>query len=601
MPLPGVVRFDSNVLSLLGNRCLDDIVIGANTTTGSTSTQVLQNRWICNVCKVKWFLDFNETCEHEKKCGPPPSLSTVEDDKEDKNGIYAYQCQHYAGQKRFEKIETELREACDNAGAPHLYYRGNHNTEDGSTSDSTHYLKMRRRDIKEKLEQYILEKENNNAVVVTNEDDLINIEHVDNTFILQFDADISTKASIYTYVGSYYQGSTIMGRRRLRNTDEERATARRASQKKHDKKRNSPETLLRQSMKDKRRRIEAGSKIPQDYVDITNNHPSAVQQPMFSQHTYNGYDTGSILNWNHHLMPNIPYYDPYNMIHRSTYHQLMTTQTPPSSCTMINDTNTTSSRTDTASASLVNQKAGTDHSKELVDNKSNKECTSPISTRSKSTKRQRQRYNNTYYQRLCLLNKYKKVFGVEIVDYLKQHDQLQMMNINGNIVPHLTHTAQRMLMTSIITTCYIPLLNNIINNNGNLCPQTTANEQNITDKDSTSQTESVVDAESNSTFPDTHLNQSPIPVPSVCISSSNIDNAYDQDTDDEDATHLDSKPSPVPSSCTSGNIEGRVKKKEDAYDLDTDNEDMDDKEEGSDHKYEITEEHPVRSGGRYRR
>ena len=112
-----------------------------------------------------------------------------------------------------------------------------------------------------------------------------------------------------------------------------------------------------------------------------------------------------------------------------------------------------------------------------------------------------------------------------------------------------------------------------------LCPQsqTTTNGQNIIDKDLTLQTESVVGTKGNTTTPTTQLTQSPIPVPSVCMSSSNDDNAYDQDTDDEDATHLDSKPDPVPSSCTSGNIEGRVKKEEDAYDMDTDNEDVDDK------------------------
>lgn len=87
----------------------------------------------------------------------------------------------------------------------------------------------------------------------------------------------------------------------------------------------------------------------------------------------------------------------------------------------------------------------------------------------------------------------------------------------------------------------------------------------------------------------TQLNQAPMPVPSVYISnsSSNDDNAYDQDTDDEDATQMDSKPDPVPSSSISGNLDS-------AYDMDTDNEDIDDKEEGSDHKYK-TEEHPVKT------
>jgi len=63
----------------------------ANTTTtgANTSTKVLQKRWICDVCKVKWFLDFNEACEHEKNChGPSPTLSrssTIEDDEEEED------------------------------------------------------------------------------------------------------------------------------------------------------------------------------------------------------------------------------------------------------------------------------------------------------------------------------------------------------------------------------------------------------------------------------------------------------------------------------------------------------------------------------------
>ena len=32
------------------------------------STKVLQKRWVCDVCKVKWFLDYNEACEHERQC-----------------------------------------------------------------------------------------------------------------------------------------------------------------------------------------------------------------------------------------------------------------------------------------------------------------------------------------------------------------------------------------------------------------------------------------------------------------------------------------------------------------------------------------------------
>ena len=314
-----------------------------------------------------------------------------------------------------------------------------------------------------------------------------------------------------------------MGRPQLYNTDEERIAARRAYQKKYNKNRNSPETLLRQSMKESRQRIDAGSK---------DNH-----------------------------------------------HQLMAIQAAPTSGTMINDTNT--NRTDTPRR--ANQNTGTDHSKKLVDNKSSKECTSPIYVKSKSTKSQRQRYSNVYYRKILLLNKYKEVFGVEIVEFLKQHDQLQLMNINGKIVPHLTHTARRMLTAYVIVAKSVAQFQLALNS-GLL----DNDKQNITDKDSTLQTESA-DTKSNTTTPATKLNQSPIPVPSVCTSSNNIESAYDQDTDDEDDTQLDSKPDPIPSSCISGNLDS-------GYDLDTDNEDMDDEEEGPDHnKYKYkTEEHPIK-------
>lgn len=52
----------------------------ANTTTigANTSTKVLQRRWICDACKVKWFSDFSEACEHEKSCkGRPAAPSNI--------------------------------------------------------------------------------------------------------------------------------------------------------------------------------------------------------------------------------------------------------------------------------------------------------------------------------------------------------------------------------------------------------------------------------------------------------------------------------------------------------------------------------------------
>ena len=125
-----------------------------------------------------------------------------------------------------------------------------------------------------------------------------------------------------------------MGRPRL-YTDEERLSG----QKKRNKKRDHPETLRRKSEVERIKRVAAGSTIPQDYVDITNNRPMK--------------------------------------------------------------------------ASKTEQ-------------------------------------NRLAYKKRKLLVEYKKVFGVKIVDYLTQFDQLQMKNINGNIVPHLTHTAQRMLTTSLI-------------------------------------------------------------------------------------------------------------------------------------------------------
>jgi len=335
-----------------------------------------------------------------------------------------------------------------------------------------------------------------------------------------------------------------MGRRQLYNTDEERATARRASQKKHNKNRNSPdqETILRQSMKDKRRRIEAGSKEPQDYADTTNNHHSNVQQPILFQNTYN---CNPFLNWNYHLMQcKIPYHD-----YRMGYHQLMTIQSAPISIDASICPRPDNYSKLTSSLPVANQHTDTD-SKEL---------------KSKS--------NRLAYERRKLKDKYKKLYGAQVVDELHKYNHLEFKNINGNIVPHLTHTARRMLMASVIVSSSASPVS-LLNNNGH---QTTTHEQNITDKDSTLQTESVVGTKSNTTTPTTQLNPSPIPVPSVCMSnsSSNDDNAYDQDTDNEDATHLDSKPSPVPSSCTSGNLDI-------GYDLDTDNEDMDDEEKGSD-------------------
>lgn len=42
--------------------------IGTKECGGTTTEKILQKRWICDVCKVKWFLSFQEACKHEEKC-----------------------------------------------------------------------------------------------------------------------------------------------------------------------------------------------------------------------------------------------------------------------------------------------------------------------------------------------------------------------------------------------------------------------------------------------------------------------------------------------------------------------------------------------------
>lgn len=52
------------------------------TATAAAGGKILQKRWVCDVCKVKWFLDFDEACAHEAACAgaggggtPPPPAS----------------------------------------------------------------------------------------------------------------------------------------------------------------------------------------------------------------------------------------------------------------------------------------------------------------------------------------------------------------------------------------------------------------------------------------------------------------------------------------------------------------------------------------------
>ncbi|EJK76995.1 hypothetical protein THAOC_01202 [Thalassiosira oceanica] len=48
-------------------------VASGDNTVQQASVTVKQKRWVCDVCKVKWFLDYADACAHEKKCtGPPP-------------------------------------------------------------------------------------------------------------------------------------------------------------------------------------------------------------------------------------------------------------------------------------------------------------------------------------------------------------------------------------------------------------------------------------------------------------------------------------------------------------------------------------------------
>ena len=61
-----------------------------NTTTEAAANdgnanKILQKRWVCDVCKVKWFLDFKEACAHEENCTGTVQqpTSSPEDEEED--------------------------------------------------------------------------------------------------------------------------------------------------------------------------------------------------------------------------------------------------------------------------------------------------------------------------------------------------------------------------------------------------------------------------------------------------------------------------------------------------------------------------------------
>ena len=38
------------------------------TNVTATSKRIIQKRWVCDICKTKWFLDFDEACAHEAIC-----------------------------------------------------------------------------------------------------------------------------------------------------------------------------------------------------------------------------------------------------------------------------------------------------------------------------------------------------------------------------------------------------------------------------------------------------------------------------------------------------------------------------------------------------
>ena len=75
--------------------------------------------------------------------------------------------------------------------------------------------------------------------------------------------------------------------KKLNITDEERLQRRRAHQRKYNKTRNSPAVLMRQSEKDRKRRLAAGAE-PQQHIQNNIANTTSVQQhaqPLFHQTT----------------------------------------------------------------------------------------------------------------------------------------------------------------------------------------------------------------------------------------------------------------------------------------------------------------------------
>ena len=88
--------------------------------------------------------------------------------------------------------------------------------------------------------------------------------------------------------------------KRLNVTDEERLQRRRAHQRKYNKKRNSPAVLMRQSEKDRKKRLAAGAEPQQQHMNLQNNIANTTSvrqhvQPLFHQATGGRYGlSGSV-------------------------------------------------------------------------------------------------------------------------------------------------------------------------------------------------------------------------------------------------------------------------------------------------------------------
>ena len=88
-----------------------------------------------------------------------------------------------------------------------------------------------------------------------------------------------------------------MGRPPIYKTDEERIAAKRRAQQKYNKKRNSLETLHRQSVKEELARAKARQQLQQNHID---HHPFPVFNQYHQQHQYQQYQQQHHINQNHY-------------------------------------------------------------------------------------------------------------------------------------------------------------------------------------------------------------------------------------------------------------------------------------------------------------